>query len=56
MIPSGGSEGDPNRLAARDASVVECREPFDPWLLTFDGVTVDYGRSRVLSRVSFTCR
>ncbi len=24
--------------------------------LAFDGVTVDYGRSRVLSRVSFTCR
>jgi heme ABC exporter ATP-binding subunit CcmA/heme exporter protein CcmB len=37
MIPSGGSGGDPDRLA-------------------FDAVTVDYGRSRVLSRVSFACR
>ena len=37
MIPSGGSAGDPDRLA-------------------FDAVTVDYGRSRVLSRVSFACR
>ena len=40
----------------RDASAVECREPSQPWRLAFDGVTVDYGRSRVLSRVSFTCR
>ena len=30
--------------------------PGDPDRLAFDGVTVDYGRSRVLSRVSFTCR
>src|SRR4051812_39864749 len=37
MIPSGGSAGDPDRLA-------------------FDAVSVDYGRSRVLSRVSFACR
>jgi heme ABC exporter ATP-binding subunit CcmA/heme exporter protein CcmB len=37
MIQSGGSGGDPDRLA-------------------FDAVTVDYGRSRVLSRVSFACR
>jgi heme ABC exporter ATP-binding subunit CcmA/heme exporter protein CcmB len=37
MIPSGGSGGDPDRLA-------------------FDAVTVDYGRSRVLSKVSFACR
>ena len=28
----------------------------DPDRLTFDAVTVDYGRSRVLSRVSFACR
>jgi heme ABC exporter ATP-binding subunit CcmA/heme exporter protein CcmB len=37
MIPSGGSAGNPDRLA-------------------FDAVSVDYGRSRVLSRVSFACR
>jgi heme ABC exporter ATP-binding subunit CcmA/heme exporter protein CcmB len=28
----------------------------EPDGLTFDGVTVDYGRARVLSRVSFSCR
>jgi heme ABC exporter ATP-binding subunit CcmA/heme exporter protein CcmB len=30
--------------------------PGEPDRLAFDAVTVDYGRSRVLSRVSFTCR
>jgi heme exporter protein B len=30
--------------------------PGDPDRLAFDAVTVDYGRSRVLSRVSFACR
>jgi heme exporter protein B len=30
--------------------------PGEPDRLAFDDVTVDYGRSRVLSRVSFTCR
>jgi heme exporter protein CcmB len=30
--------------------------PGEPDRLAFDGVTVDYGRSRVLSRVSFSCR